>query len=367
MAKKKISFALVLSSNLKKPNTQMQQIEVVLEVTGDTDPLTLQKMRDVANKSFLKKRSGFNGIIAQTEKVLAQLKSKKTFESKLKGFHKEVDRRLKDIEKDLDKQVTAFCKKDAELAAIYKKTRNWFAVKATWDGSKIASASMEALAKGTAGALTGGLNMATLSAVKTCVDLARDIYKLGKEAADYHRDEAKQRKVIKAVLKKLTSLKPPKSVGKTAIDAVEEAFKPYPQKVLLQRQNAKETAKRLDKLLKQAELIKKVDHPQVKAYGIKGRRAISEAIKGVIAADRKHQSATDFMKFVDKSISNARKREFDDRSWASWAFDWTVDLYDKYAEFESKFNLEPEWTDFVDVIVDAYDDSLEKMQELAKD
>jgi hypothetical protein len=365
MAKKEISFALVLSKNLGLPNTKLEQIEAVVVVSGSTDPLTLQKMREVADPYFKAKRKGLNTLIETREKEIAAAPTRKQFENRLRGFHKLMDERLKTIEKDLQKKLTEFCKKDKELGAIYARNKKLFAVETTWSSAKIVNASLKAFAEGTAGALTGGLNVATLKAVKTCYDLASDLVGLGKEVKSYYTSEEKQRKIYKAALLKVTAIKKTDPIPASLVKGIEDAIKPYPQKLMNIEMNAKTAAKKLDKLLKASSPLSKVDDPIVKAQAMKGSRAIKAAIKEIIKTHKRVQSGKAFLKYTMTQLVQAKKRQKDDQGWLAWGWEWANSINESYNDYDTITGDPDTYIDQMDQMYTAYGKCMEAMEKLS--
>ena len=365
MAKQEISYALLLNDNVGLPNSKLTQIEAVIKITGEDDPLTLQKMRDVTDDVFKKQRTGLNNLVKTSEQQLADAPTNKQFKNRLDELHKLLGRRLKAIETELQKELTAYCKKDKELAAIYAKNKKLFYASTAWNSAKAFNASMKAFEEGTAGALVGGVNPATLAAMKTCYDLSRDLYSLAKEVKTYSTSEAKQRKIFKEALLKVTAIKPPNAIPKSLIDAVEAAVKPYPQKLMDIEMNAKAAAKKLDKLLKASPPLAKVDNLIVKANAMQGSRTIKAAISEISKTHTRVQSGKAFLKYTNSKLIEAKKREEDDQSWVGWAWEWANDLNGKYNDYDAVTGDPDTYIEQMDRLFTAYTTGQEELEKLA--
>ncbi|MFT5423737.1 MAG: hypothetical protein ACI89L_001525 [Phycisphaerales bacterium] len=365
MAKKEISFSLVLPKNLGLPNTQLEQIEAVVVVTGSTDPLTLQKMRDVAEPYFKAKRTGLNNLIETREKEIAGASTKKQFATRVSGFHKLMDERLTTIEKDLQKTLAEFCKKDKEMGALYAKNKKLFAVETAWSSAKVVNASMKAFDEGVAGALTGGLNVETLKAAKTCFDLASDLLGLAQEVKAYYTSEEKQRKIYKAALLKIMVIKKEDPIPSSLIKGLEDAIKPYPQKLRDIEMNSKSVAKKLDKLLKASPPLAKVDDAIVKAQAMKGSRTIKAAIKDVTQAHVRVQSGKEFLKYTMTKLVEAKTREKDDQGWLAWGWEWAKSINESYNDYDTITGDPGNPIEEMDQMRTAYEKCSEAMEKLA--
>ncbi len=330
-----ISFALILSENLKNKNLKVKQVESIIEVKGKLDPYQLQKIRDGVEDSFKARRKTINDLIAGKAKEAA-----KATPAERKKIIADVDAAIAKSSAAFDKKIQTsiadICKKDAELekAATAGKWSYW--CNTTWDVGSLIWNATEAAAE-TGGALaTGGAT--ALLALKSLADLCLDFEKLCRTQAEAWRSLEDQEDRLKAALDAIRKVKKGSGVPQSAIDKAETALAPLGPKIDVVEKTTRVLAGKLDELLKQQD-----------SKELKGRKAVRllnktvqstvedvSALGAGVALRRKAQkSAKDSIK------SATTKAVSDPWSYVTWArgiYDDFNDMMDMNKTSESLYD-----------------------------
>ena len=308
-----ISFALILSENLKNKSLKIKQVETIIDVKGKLDPYQLQKIRDSLEDSFKARRKTINDLIAGKAKE-AEKATPAQREKIIADVDAAIAKSVTAFDKKIQASVTDFCTKDAELEAAAASGKWSYWCNTAWDIGSLMWNGSSAVAE-TGGALaTGGAT--ALLALKSLADLCLDFEKLCRTQADAWRSLDDQETRLKAALDAVRKVKKGAAVPQSLVDKAESALAPLGPKIDVVEKTTRSLAVKLD------ELLKKQD-----AKEIKGRKAITALNKTVqstvedvaalgagIALRRKAQKSA-----KDSIRSAASKAAADPWSYVTWA------------------------------------------------
>ena len=116
----KFDYAFVQSKNLNLKHFPVTQALVTFDVTGDDDPLTLQRMRDVCHKEFVSTQTKVNSFIPARNQQIANLSFNDRRQKKdvalVDGGNQTIQKFLTEFKKAADGKLAAFARQEAEKA-----------------------------------------------------------------------------------------------------------------------------------------------------------------------------------------------------------------------------------------------------------
>ena len=348
-----ISFALILSENLKNKKLKVKQVESVIEVKGKLDAYQLQKIRDSVEDSFKARRKTINDLIAGKAK-----EAEKASPLQRKKIIAEVDAAIAKSTAAFDKKIqgsiTDFCKKDAELekAATAGKWSYW--CNTAWDVGSLMWNASEAAAE-TGGALaTGGAT--ALLALKSLADLCLDFEKLCRTQADAWRSLEDQEDRLKAALDAIRKVKKGAGVPQSLIDKAESALAPLGPKIDVVEKTTRSLAGKLDELLKKQDAKELKGRKAVKALN----KTVQSTVENVSALGEGVALRRKAQKSAKDSIKSATTKAVSDPwsyvTWARGIYEDFNDMMDMNKKSEGLYDDAKKLKIMVDKMIDDGDD-----------
>ena len=314
-----ISFALILTKNLKHKDLNVRQVESVIQVKGDLDPYQLQAIRDGVEQSFKDRRKNINDLIEKTAKLAAAKKNESERQAIVVQFNKAMQKQLKEFDKNIQKRVTEFCENDERLQAEFRRGRWTFGVTTLWSLTSIVWKGSKASTE-TAGAVATGGATAAL-AIKDLIDLGKDVLGLIDDLRTAARGVDDQEKRILKALAKIKKVKKGNPVPQSDIDAAETALAPFGPKIQSLENETRKLAMKLDKLLK---VQKKSKIPDKRAEA-DAEKAVGELVEKVADMGKSVRQRRDLQKRSKDTLKTAmRNAQADPKSYWTWA----VGIYD---------------------------------------
>ena len=309
-----MSFALILSENLKNKNLKIKQVESVIQVKGDLDPYQLQKIRDHVSDSVQARRKTINDLIAVKARQAVAAKDAKQRKVIIAEVDAAIHKSAAAFDKKMQASITAFCDKDAELAQAAKLGRWSYWANTAWDlGSLLWNGSE--VATETAGAVASG-GAAALLALKALFDLCLDFEKFCTTQADAWRGLDAQEKRLNTALDVIKKTKKGSPVAQSDVEKAESALAPLGPKIDVMEKSTRALAANLDKILK-TQVEKKVTN---KAAVKKINDAVDAAVTAVSAAGtaiaQKRKAQTSAKDSIRTAMTKAKS---DPLSWVNWA------------------------------------------------
>lgn len=318
-----ISYNLI-NSHFIKSYAWISQAEVVITVTGPTDPLSLQLMRDAVFPEVeprMKKLNELLGKITDQFDVYARGKKRTgpvVTDSKAPQFVKDlltrsqllIKRTIDEFQPAVQKAVDDFCvanEKDEEKLREFKENltakRTKATVNTTWGLFDIAIGVGEVVAGGGA-TLTGvGVVAGHIAFWKGCGDILKGTYELLGKVTDWWSGADGAAASLKKQLEKIQKTPPNKKVSKSDLTQASKLLGELESYLLNAELTGKQLSRELDKLLKEAadcpddeerkkletgvqELIEKVSQqgPVIAKFRPYHREA-DKAIKALLAMD----------------------------------------------------------------------------------
>lgn len=313
-----VSFALILTKNLKLTNLKLSQIETVITVTAGMDPLTLQQMRDAVSDSFQARRKNLNDFIVASEKLLAREPNKKKRQQKAKAIIVKMNSDVKKFEANLTKRVNVFCAAEEKRQEDFDKSQVKFAVSTLWSAANILKDTVGGIAALFASA---AVPAASVAAAKAIADLLLDIKGLYGSLSDACKSHLKVQKEIVSSLKKIKATKPPKPIGKSLLNQVDSQIKLYEDKLDSIEMYAKTLARQLNGVLNFAEKNKDISAEAKKRI----KKFVSRNIKDIVSISNDvKKGKRSIQSFRDKYKQASKRAKTDARS----IFDWALSFYD---------------------------------------
>ncbi len=303
-----ISFALIDSKLLKLKALKVKQIETVIEVSGQLDPLQLQKIRDRVAPGFVARKEQIAGYIEDAAKQLERETDARKRDAIAKACVASLDKSSKAFDKKAQKAVADFCAADTAMMA--SGSGNWqFAVSTAWSATSIVVGLVEA---GRA-AMSG--NVAELPGIlKALLDAALEIESTAESVGTWWRSLEQQQKELEGKLAVLKAVKKGAPVPQSAIDKAEVAQAGFGPKINALEKETRSLSVMLDKLLKQAKGIPD-DAIQAEA-----EKAIGAMIDSIITLSANLAEKRDAQKRAADTIRTARtKAQKDTWYWVEWA------------------------------------------------
>lgn len=313
-----VSFALILTKNLKLTNLKLTQIETVIKVTAGMDPLTLQQMRDAVSDSFKARRENLNSFIAASEKLLAREPNEKKRQQKAGTIIAKINSDVKKFEANLTKRVNVFCVTEEKRQDDFDKSQVKFAVSTIWSAANILKDTIGGISALFASAVVPA---ASIAAAKAIADLLLDIKGLYASMSDACKSHQKVQQEIVASLKKIKATKPPKPIGKSLLNQLEAQIKLYEGKLESIEMYAKSLAKQLNGVLNFAEKNKGISAEGKKRI----KKFVTRTIKDIVSISNNiKKGKRSIQSFNDKYKQALKRSKTDARS----VFDWALSFYD---------------------------------------
>lgn len=313
-----VSFALILTKNLKLENLKLHQIEPVITVTSGMDPLTLQQMRDAVSDSFQARRDNLNKFIEASEKLLAKEPNKKKRQQKAGAIIGQMNKDVKKFETNLTKRVNIFCAVEEKKQDDFDKAQVKFVVSTVWSAATILKDTVGGITAFFASAVVPAASLATGKAI---ADLLLDIRGLYGSLSDACKSHKKVQEEIVASLKKIKATKPPKPIGKSLITQLESQIKLYEDKLGSIEMYAKSLARQLNGVLKFTEKQKDISAEGKKRI----KKFVSSNIKDIVGISNDLSKGKKNIRSFKDKYTAAEKRSKKD---ASSVFDWAISFYD---------------------------------------
>jgi len=313
-----VSFALILTKNLKLKNLKLSQIETVIKVTAGMDPLTLQQMRDEVSDSFKARRDNLNKFIEASEKLLDREPDKKKRQQKAGAVIAKMNADVKKFEANLTKRVNDFCAAEEKRQAEFEKSQVKFTVSTLWSAANILKDTVGGISALFASAVVPAV---TLAAAKAIADLLLDIKGLYGSLSDACKSHQKVQQEIVNSLKKIKATKPPKPIAKSQLNQLESQIKLYEDKLDSIEMYAKSLAKKLNGVLNFAEKNKGISDEAKKRI----KKFVTRNLKDIVSISNDvNKGKRNIQSFNDKYKEASKRSKTDARS----IFDWALSFYD---------------------------------------
>ena len=330
-----ISFALILSDTLKNKNIKVSQIESEIEVKGQLDPYQLQRIRDQVSESFQQRRKNLNDFILKKAAEAAKEKDPKKRVEIIRQADAQIAKSVRDFDKKIQTEITAFCEKDEELRQAGSGTWSYLVSTAWQIGSLVWNGSKASVETG-AGLATGGATAAL--AVKSLIDLALDFKKFWESQTEAWRSVERQQQLLQDALTKIRKTKKGTPVALSDAQAAEAALAPFGPKIDALEKTTRGFSLRLDAMLKDGALRTVKDKKALK----KIEDAIDALVRKVADLGEAVTQKRALQKRAKDSIRTAMaKAKADPTSWLTWAagiYDKINDLMDVTSEAEDIYS-----------------------------
>lgn len=357
----KIAFSLIKSDNLKKYGAfSIKQTETVVDVPGDLDSSTQQKLRDAIAPAFNRLRDELNDHISSMREKIEDALAKGQSQVQLKkALGKDIETRIGKIDELLKKAIPALVKRDKELVAKIETALDRLDVATAWTfgnlvwegvetGQKLGQAVMEGV--------TGDWLSVAITTIRGCISIVKSINATIEAFENASSEEALLRKQINAKLKEIKKLKPTAKVPSGSIDEIERLLRTYPIRVAELQESAKPLAKQLDQLLDATEKVALPDSKRQKEI----EKSVEKLINKVIHVNVYCESGLKLATSAKEAAEEAKKRRATD-----WNLVWNTlgELYDQYCTLEGKMEIKNE----LDFLKDYGKEQLEQWLKLEDD
>jgi hypothetical protein len=301
-----ITVAMINSDCLNLKYFPVQQQEIELAIEGDTDPNTLQKLRDHISASVQHHRGVINKFIKDKAEEISKQKAKKQAEELTKKYSAELEKVLRSAAPKVQASASKFFLANNAIAAQIQLGTYKYTVKVLWTpvtmylGLKLFGA----------GVATGGAGW--VLAAKFWVDTIKDVGLWGKGIYDAYAAARVDLKQLQTAIDTIRKIKPPKKIENTHIDTLKIKAKAYSARILGFEMEAKEAAKHLDNLLNQQEKVK--DAPKEAAD--KMAEIVKAQIKMVKNVNKMVEEGKRKVTSANDHATNAEKRAKNE--WTTW-------------------------------------------------
>lgn len=245
-----IAFSLILNPNLALPEITLTQSEVIIDVAGDTDPLTHDMVRQYGpvNDCFLARRKNINDLITTSAKAIHNAKDKKAADQLLNDFNKKFTQQVTTFQSELQTRVDKFFKEDNQRKAQYLLGKISYKIRLAGALGK-AGMFMMSMANYMSGQQPTDTREQLLS-WKDLIDLVKEGVALAGILVNLWKELGGQEGRLKTALANIKKIKPPAPISGSLADAATVAVAAYNAKLLGMEMEAKSIAAHLDKLLK---------------------------------------------------------------------------------------------------------------------
>jgi hypothetical protein len=238
-----ISYNMIERANLELDFFPVDQAEVILQVKGDTDPLTLQMIRDAVFPDFKASQKkineyvkSLNGQIRSLSKNAMRLKGKKMVE----GGNAKIESMLGDFKSDAQAAIVALEKEQkakADKAEQSPSATEWavsWTIAVLWSASKIPKA---------LGELFEGDPVGMAAAAKDFIEALGDLKELFTKLSNQFETADTAKTKVQTQLKKM---KTQKSISESDVKALEDSVDLFDAKVAGMEVQAKVLSKKIN-------------------------------------------------------------------------------------------------------------------------
>lgn len=304
-----ITVAMIETKLLDLKTFPIKQQEVQLKIEGDTDPRTLQRLRDHILPSVQHHRKVVNEYIAKRAVEVSKAKSKKEAEQLVKKGHEVLEQMLQTAVPKVQASAEKFFQTDNEAIEKYQyqqgRGRIKFWALFSWAPVTIILSKTVFADNDPAGWLMD---------LKGAIDTIKDIGTFMLECKTaYEESNATLEQVISAIAV-IRKIKAPKKVEAGDIDKLKLKTKGYSARLLGLEMEAKKAAKLLDEILKSQEKLKGAPKSVLEQMeqNVSNQLDIVHQLNDTIEHGKKVlQSANDHIK-------NAEKRLKTETDWTGW-------------------------------------------------
>lgn len=298
-----VSVAMILTDNLKLKAFKVQQEEIILNVEGDTDPNTLQKLRDHLVQSVSAHRTAVNDFIKKKndEALKSPKKDRKTMLSEANNGLKKL---LENAETKMQASADKFYLADERTKSEYQAGRIKFFVRLAWVPiAWIADYMIESAIEGVAGPV------GWIVWLKSTADKIKATVSMAQELISANEEKDKDQEKLKTAISKIRAIKPPKKLEAAQVDALKLATKTFSARVLGLEIEVKKAATQLDDLLK---AMDQADPPE------KGMLAVIEDVikEQIEMIEKLNDAITEGKKLVQSATDIAKNAET--RATSNW-------------------------------------------------
>lgn len=305
MPAEQITVALIRKDNLKLPHLSVEQQEVQLKIEGDTDPSTLQRLRDHILPSVQHHMEVVNKYIATADQAIGKAKSKQDAERLGTKAKKDLELLVKSVEPKVKASAEKFFTTDNATKQAYANGRYKFWTVIAWVPVTF-----------TIGALVGGGSgpVGWALTIKSWVDLLKDAGSFLAGCLDAYQASQTDLKQLREVIAEVRKIKPPKKVEAAHLDKLKLKTKAYSARILGLEMEAKAAAKKLDAMLKAQGDTKGLPKEVLKAIETSVQNQIecvTSLNEAVDEGKKVVQSASDHIKNIEKKVTTTT-------DWTSW-------------------------------------------------
>jgi hypothetical protein len=343
-----IAFSLILNPNLELKEIALEQTEVVIDVNGDTDPLTHDMVRNYGpvNDCFQARRKNINDLITNSAKAIHNAKSKKQGETLLTEFNSKFKVQVSTFQTELQVRVEKFFKEDHQRKIAYLAGKITFKIHAIGALGK-AGLFLISLVSFAQGEPTGDSTQEILLSWKDLIDLVKEGAAFATILFNLWKELSGQEERLKTALANIKKIKPPAPISESLADAVKIAIGAYNAKLLGIEMEAKQMAANLDKLLKKIDSGKWEDEGTLKQVEIKIDKNLHEIIR-LNEALKHGRTLTASAQTQIKNVSARLKQ--DPKTYWNTLVEWYESFgeeWDKYAAYDDcTANLKKNMDDF---------------------
>ncbi len=310
----KFDVAFVLTKNLKLPHFPVNQCTATFQVKGDTDPLTLQEMRDAIFPEFQKTQTKVNQFIEAQNLKISKLsvndrKAKKHLQL-FEAGNKTIERLLAEFKTAADGQLEAYGRRQmakAEKVASAPTNTQWgvkWLVSIGWSAYQGY--------KGVMDFASGESPLKILDGIKGFIDAAKDILGLVQKLLDQRADEKTVNARIRAALKTLGSKK---VFTEGDVKSLEDLVSLYEAKVLAMEMSGKSLSAKV------ASAVTAIPADGITPEAAKqAEKALDEVLKELVKLQTAVKPAQEKLKKYKLTLGAAKQQaKKEPASWLTWA------------------------------------------------
>ena len=242
-----VSVGMILSDNLKLKFFKVKQQEIILAIEGDTDPNTLQKLRDFIVQSVTAHRTAINDFIKNKNEAVGKAQPNKR-NALLKEANTGLKALLEKAEAKMQASADKFYRADEALKNKYTTGRIKLVTRLLWVPiTWVADSIVEAVV----GTVAGPVGW--LLTLKGIADKVKDVATLAGEIKSAYEAKQVDAEKLKTAIADIRKIKPPATLTATQVDKLKIATKAFSARVLGLEMDVKKAATELDGLLKSLE------------------------------------------------------------------------------------------------------------------
>lgn len=306
-----ITVAMIDTKFLDLKTFPVKQQEIQLKIDGDTDPNTLQRLRDQIVPSVQHHKQVINEFIAKTAVAVSKAKTKEDAEKLAKQGQDGLEKLLRSAVPKVQAAAEKFFKTDNATKQLYSTGKIQFRTILAWVPVTLILNKL---------LFADDDPVGWFMYIKSWVDFLKDAGTFLADCKAAYEQHYVTLKQLTDAIADVRKIKAPKKVEPAHLDTLKLKHKAYNARILGLQMQAKTAAKQLDDMLKSQAKMKDAPKPVMECV----EQAVQNQIDMITQLNDTIDEGKKVLQSAEDHIKNAEKRVKTNTTsdWAGWLDKW---------------------------------------------